>query len=75
MFAFFGFNGGSLLQLKSRAQDSSQEGLDGQVVALTIVNTIICGSLAGASTAIFYRIFRGRWSVVQAVNGCLAGMV
>ena len=66
IFGFFAFNGGS------QAKISDPE--DGATVALAIVNTLL-GCIGGGLSVLFIiKIFKGgNWSLVQLVNGCLAG--
>ena len=66
VFGFFAFNGGS------QAKISEPE--DGATVALAIVNTLL-GCIGGGLSVLFIiKIFKGgNWSLVQLVNGCLAG--
>lgn len=66
IFGFFAFNGGS------RARITGEE--DGVVVAKAVVNTLL-GCIGGGLAVLFTtKIFRGgKWSLVQLINGCLAG--
>ena len=66
IFGFFAFNGGSQGRISSEG--------DGSVVALAITNTLL-GCIGGGLAVLFIiKIFKGgKWSLIQLVNGCLAG--
>ena len=66
IFGFFAFNGGSQGRISSSG--------DGSVVALAITNTLL-GCIGGGLAVLFIiKIFKGgKWSLIQLVNGCLAG--
>ncbi|MEM1598028.1 MAG: ammonium transporter [Pyrobaculum sp.] len=61
-FGWFGFNGGSTLQLNSATQ-------------YALSNTAIAGSLGGFTTAVLSRIFDKIWSPVMIISGVLGGLV
>ena len=67
IFGFFAFNGGSQGRISSSG--------DGSVVALAITNTLL-GCIGGGLAVLFIiKIFKGgKWSLIQLVNGCLAGL-
>ena len=66
IFGFFAFNGGSQARITGEG--------DGEVVARAVVNTLL-GCIGGGLAVLFTtKIFRGgKWSLVQLINGCLAG--
>ncbi|XP_022082672.1 putative ammonium transporter 1 [Acanthaster planci] len=68
-FGFFAFNGGSQASI-------SQPG-DGEVVAVSIVNTIISGGHAALVAMVIKKLkgFNGQWSLLITINGALTGMV
>ncbi|XP_038072393.1 putative ammonium transporter 1 [Patiria miniata] len=67
-FGFFAFNGGSQASI-------SQPG-DGEVVAISIVNTIISGGHAALVAMVIKKLgFNGQWSLLITINGALTGMV
>lgn len=66
-FGFFAFNGGSQLAISNTG--------DGNAVSLAMVNTILSGSVAAFSTLLLGRIRGPHWSLLQTINGALAGMV
>uniref|UniRef100_A0A1I8GPP1 Ammonium transporter n=2 Tax=Macrostomum lignano TaxID=282301 RepID=A0A1I8GPP1_9PLAT len=66
-FGFFAFNGGSQLSISNSG--------DGSVVAIAMVNTILSGSVAAFATLLLGRIRGPHWSLLQTINGGLAGMV
>ena len=66
IFGFFAFNGGSQAQITGAK--------DGEVVARAVVNTLLGCIGGGLAVLITTKIFRGgKWSLVQLINGCLAG--
>lgn len=67
IFGFFGFNGGSVL-----AMDSV-----GNAIGLTtaVINTILAASGGALSASIWNNHVNKYWSLMQACNGCIAGMV
>jgi len=79
-FGFFAFNGGSQLTLHNPG--------DAGAMSISVCNTTISGA-GGALSAILWRkvfgYFRicnkhseengGKWSLIMAINGSLAGMV
>ncbi|XP_071831220.1 putative ammonium transporter 1 isoform X2 [Apostichopus japonicus] len=68
-FGFFAFNGGS------QAAISNEN--DGVVVAIAIVNTIICGAAAALIALVVGKFVYGtkKWSLLTTINGGLTGMV
>ncbi|XP_033646044.1 putative ammonium transporter 1 [Asterias rubens] len=67
-FGFFAFNGGSQASI-------SQPG-DGEVVAISIVNTIISGGHGALVAMLIKKLgFNGQWSLLITLNGGLTGMV
>ncbi len=62
-FGWFGFNGGSVLEL------------DGEAIAAVIVTTALAGGAGGMTAGLFTRLSRGKWDVAMMANGILAGLV
>ncbi len=62
-FGWFGFNGGSVLEL------------DGPLIAAVIVTTALAGSAGGVAAGLYTRIRGGKWDVAMMANGILAGLV
>ena len=62
-FGWFGFNGGSVLEL------------DGELIGFVVVNTALAGGAGGAAAGIFTRLKDGKWDVAMMANGILAGLV
>jgi ammonium transporter, Amt family len=62
-FGWFGFNGGSVLEL------------DGELIGVVIVTTALAGGAGGATAGIFTRLSGGKWDVAMMANGILAGLV
>ncbi len=62
-FGWFGFNGGSVLEL------------DGVTIAKVIVTTALAGGAGGVAAAFWTRIKGGKWDVAMTANGILAGLV
>jgi Amt family ammonium transporter len=62
-FGWFGFNGGSVLEV------------DGLTIGAVIVTTALAGGAGGAAAGIFTRIRGGKWDVAMMANGILAGLV
>jgi len=62
-FGWFGFNGGSVLEV------------DGITIGAVIVTTALAGGAGGAAAGIFTRIRGGKWDVAMMANGILAGLV
>jgi len=62
-FGWFGFNGGSVLEL------------DGELIGFVIVTTALAGGAGGAAAGIFTRLKNGKWDVAMTANGILAGLV
>ncbi len=62
-FGWFGFNGGSVLEL------------DGPLIAHVIVTTALAGGAGGTAAGIYTRLTNGKWDVAMMANGILAGLV
>jgi ammonium transporter, Amt family len=62
-FGWFGFNGGSVLEL------------DGATIAAVLVTTALAGGAGGVAAAFFTRLRDGKWDVAMMANGILAGLV
>jgi ammonium transporter, Amt family len=62
-FGWFGFNGGSVLEL------------DGEMIGMVIVTTALAGAAGGFSSGVFTRLRNGKWDVAMTANGILAGLV
>jgi Amt family ammonium transporter len=62
-FGWFGFNGGSVLEV------------DGLTIGAVIVTTALAGGAGGATAGIFTRLRGGKWDVAMMANGILAGLV
>ena len=62
-FGWFGFNGGSVLEL------------DGELIGMVVVTTALAGGAGGATAGIFTRLSGGKWDVAMMANGILAGLV
>ncbi|MTV25666.1 ammonium transporter [Nitriliruptoraceae bacterium ZYF776] len=62
-FGWFGFNGGSVLDL------------DGEAIGFVIVTTALSGGAGGVAAALFTRLRGGKWDVAMTANGILAGLV
>jgi ammonium transporter, Amt family len=62
-FGWFGFNGGSVLEL------------DGAAIAAVIVTTALAGGAGGVASGFFTRLTGGKWDVAMMANGILAGLV
>ncbi len=62
-FGWFGFNGGSVLEL------------DGPMIGAVIVTTALAGTAGGTAAGIFTRLRNGKWDVAMIANGILAGLV
>ncbi|CAJ0953808.1 unnamed protein product, partial [Mesorhabditis belari] len=67
MFGFLAFNGGSMA-------DIVQPG-EGNIVALAMVNTILCGAFAALTYLLWHYFTHGKWTLLLTINACLAGMV
>ncbi|KAE9413561.1 hypothetical protein Angca_008620 [Angiostrongylus cantonensis] len=67
MFGFLAFNGGS-------TADIVQPG-EGEIVALAMVNTILCGAFAALTFLIIHYLTKGKWTLLLTINACLTGMV
>ncbi len=62
-FGWFGFNGGSVLEL------------DGELIGFVIVTTALAGGAGGTAAGIYTRLTNGKWDVAMTANGILAGLV
>ena len=62
-FGWFGFNGGSVLEL------------DGELIGMVIVTTALAGGAGGTAAGIYTRLTFGKWDVAMMANGILAGLV
>ncbi len=62
-FGWFGFNGGSVLEL------------DGAAIAGVLVTTALAGGAGGVAAAFYTRLKHGKWDVAMMANGILAGLV
>ncbi len=62
-FGWFGFNGGSVLEL------------DGVLIGQVIVTTALAGAAGGTMAGIYTRLRNGKWDVAMMANGILAGLV
>jgi ammonium transporter, Amt family len=62
-FGWFGFNGGSVLEL------------DGGVLGHVIVTTALAGAGGGFAAAMYTRLTGGKFDVAMTANGILAGLV
>jgi len=67
IFGFFGFNGGSVLSMDSAA--------DGRAMGVAVISTVMAASGGSLSASAANYAMNKRWSLVQACNGCIAGMV
>ncbi|CAD6185075.1 unnamed protein product [Caenorhabditis auriculariae] len=67
MFGFLAFNGGSMADIVKPGE--------GYIVALAMVNTILCGAFAALTYLIMHYITHGKWTLLLTINACLAGMV
>jgi ammonium transporter, Amt family len=62
-FGWFGFNGGSVLEL------------DGEMIAYVLVSTALAASGGAAAAALLTRLKNGKYDVAMIGNGILAGLV
>jgi ammonium transporter, Amt family len=62
-FGWFGFNGGSVLEL------------DGEMIAFVLVTTALAASGGAVSAALLTRLKNGKYDVAMIGNGILAGLV
>ncbi|KAK6745899.1 hypothetical protein RB195_012170 [Necator americanus] len=67
MFGFLAFNGGSMADIVKPGE--------GNIVALAMVNTILCGAFAALTFLIIHFLTMGKWTLLLTINACLAGMV
>ncbi|KHJ96316.1 ammonium transporter, partial [Oesophagostomum dentatum] len=67
MFGFLAFNGGSMADIVKPGE--------GNIVALAMVNTIMCGAFAALTFLIIHFLTMGKWTLLLTINACLAGMV
>jgi ammonium transporter, Amt family len=62
-FGWFGFNGGSVLEL------------DAEAIGFVIVTTALAGAAGGTVAGCYTRLKNGKWDVAMMANGILAGLV
>lgn len=67
MLGFLAFNGGSAVEI-------SQPG-NGQQVAKSMVNTLMCGAVAALCTLVVHKLRHDKWTVLLTINACLTGMI
>ncbi|KAK6191639.1 hypothetical protein SNE40_003278 [Patella caerulea] len=68
LFGFLAFNGGSQLTISNAG--------DGEAISLSVVNTIISGSMSALVSLIINRLTgTSKWSLLTTLNGALTGMV
>ncbi|KAK0396555.1 hypothetical protein QR680_001765 [Steinernema hermaphroditum] len=67
MFGFLAFNGGSVPNMTQRGE--------GKIVALAMINTILCGAFAAIIYLIIHYVANGKWTLLLTINACLTGMV
>ncbi|CAJ0585369.1 unnamed protein product, partial [Mesorhabditis spiculigera] len=67
MFGFLAFNGGSMADIVKPGE--------GNIVALAMVNTILCGAFAALTYLLWHYATHGKWTLLLTINACLAGMV
>ncbi|KAE9553084.1 hypothetical protein FO519_003717 [Halicephalobus sp. NKZ332] len=67
MFGFLAFNGGSMADIVKPGE--------GHIVALAMINTILCGAFAALIYLVIHYITKGKWTLLLTINACLAGMV
>ncbi|EYC30931.1 hypothetical protein Y032_0004g1856 [Ancylostoma ceylanicum] len=67
MFGFLAFNGGSMADIVKPGE--------GDIVALAMINTILCGAFAALTFLIIHFLTMGKWTLLLTINACLAGMV
>ncbi|VDM67678.1 unnamed protein product, partial [Strongylus vulgaris] len=48
---------------------------EGNIVALAMINTILCGAFAALTFLIIHFLTMGKWTLLLTINACLAGMV
>lgn len=65
MFGFLAFNGGSTGEISSPGV--------GQVAALAMVNTVLCGAWAALAYMFIHYLRSGKWTILLTINACLAG--
>ena len=46
---------------------------EGHIVALAMVNTILCGAWAALTFLIIHYLTKGKWTLLLTLNACLAG--
>ena len=46
---------------------------EGHIVALAMVNTILCGAWAALTFLIIHYLTQGKWTLLLTLNACLAG--
>ncbi|TMS36190.1 hypothetical protein L596_003421 [Steinernema carpocapsae] len=67
MFGFLAFNGGSVPDVAAHGE--------GKIVALAMINTILCGAFAAITYLIIHYKTKGKWTLLLTINACLTGMV
>lgn len=67
MFGFLAFNGGSMADIVKPGE--------GNIVALAMINTILCGAFAALTYLLWHYATHGKWTLILTINACLAGMV
>ncbi|KAK0396553.1 hypothetical protein QR680_001764 [Steinernema hermaphroditum] len=67
MFGFLAFNGGSMADIVKPGE--------GNIVALAMINTILCGAFAALTYLLIHYATNGKWTLLLTINACLAGMV
>ncbi|EPB70606.1 hypothetical protein ANCCEY_10303 [Ancylostoma ceylanicum] len=64
MFGFLAFNGGSMADIVKPGE--------GDIVALAMINTILCGAFAALTFLIIHFLTMGKWTLLLTINACLA---
>ncbi|KAH7701247.1 Protein AMT-4 [Aphelenchoides avenae] len=67
MFGFLAFNGGSTADIVKPGE--------GNIVALAMINTILCGAFSALTYLTIHYITKGKWTLLLTINACLTGMV
>lgn len=65
MFGFMAFNGGSMADIVKPGE--------GHIVALAMINTILCGAFAALTYLVLHKILKGHWTLLYTINACLTG--
>jgi Amt family ammonium transporter len=66
MFGFLAFNGGSLADISTTG--------DGRIVALCMINTILCGAFAAVTYLSISYLQTGKWPLLLTINATLTGI-